>query len=959
MSDSGIFKAAVKLAPERRAAYLDQACGANQELRREVESLLRAHDASGSFLRGQLARPQATEDYEPVAERPGTVIGPYKLMEQIGEGGFGLVFVAEQQQPVRRKVALKIIKPGMDTREVIARFEAERQALALMDHPNIARVLDAGATDSGRPYFAMELVAGVPITDYCDERRLTPRERLELFVPVCRAVQHAHQKAVIHRDLKPSNVLVATYDGEPVPKIIDFGVAKAIDRRPSDQALVTEFGVVIGTPDYMSPEQAGPTQSDIDTRSDIYSLGILLYELLTGTTPLGCRRPTGATFLDVLRRVREEEPPRPSARLRTAEGLPSIAARRNTEPRRLVGLVRGELDWVVMKALEKDRNRRYETADALADDLHRHLDGEPIRAQRVGPASAVSRWARRHRKAIAAAAAMLTLATVGLAAASVLLWREIARTEANLTKALRVLEEFCDYTDEAGFGHDPERTEQVQRTALGLYEELTRQRPTDPEARWATARAYRRLGDLLSGGSLWPDPSRRTKVRETYRSADALITALRAAYPHDPRYREEHARILGHRGTRFTYPFDGDKEKEPILRRALALNRGLADEFPATARYRLAVAQGCIDLAYALTLMTPAEAEEKERLLREALAIRERLADSSPANRAGLAEAYALFHRLMLLTHRPREAEKASTRAVALIDALADEAPTDPRRRLTAAELSSRLFTVEPCDTSVDFLELERSHRRALGVWERLAGDFPAIPEFRARLAGFHVVLSGLYVRHGRDEQSVATRRRAVEIGEGLVRDHPTVARYRGQLAQTCLDLGAYLVSGDRLREALPPLRRAVELSPEGAGARRYLAWALAMAPDPDLRDPARAVALAEQAVSRLPIADCWSTLGVAHVRAGDWVAARAATEQSMRLGSGGNACDWLVLAMALWHQGNQGQARQLYERASEAMTAPGWQRPDLCRLRAECAATLGRPAPEAPPAHEGKPRSP
>src|SRR5271156_6634859 len=301
--------------------------------------------------------PAPTVIGERLPEHVGIVIGPYRLLQKLGEGGMGTVWVAEQSEPVKRRVALKLIKIGMDTTQVLRRFEAERQALALMDHQNIAKVLDAGTTPQGRPYFAMELIKGIPITKYCDQEHLTPRERLELFIPVCQAVQHAHQKGVIHRDLKPSNVMIALYDGNPVPKIIDFGVAKATGPRLTDQTLYTEFGTVVGTLEYMSPEQAELNQLDVDTRSDIYSLGVLLYELLTGSTPLEHKRIKESVFLEVLRVIREEESPRPSLRLSTTDELPSIAACRYVEPRKLSGLVRGELDWIVMKALEKDRNR--------------------------------------------------------------------------------------------------------------------------------------------------------------------------------------------------------------------------------------------------------------------------------------------------------------------------------------------------------------------------------------------------------------------------------------------------------------------------------------------------------------------------------------------------------------------------------------------------------------------------
>src|SRR5215218_4861793 len=315
----------------------------------------------------------------PPAEGAGAVIGPYKLLQQIGEGGMGTVFMAEQTRPVLRKVALKVIKPGMDSRQVVARFEAERQALAMMDHANIARVFDGGATEAGLPYFVMELVQGVPITKYCDDNRLTPRERLELFVPVCQAIQHAHTKGIIHRDIKPTNVLVTLYDGRPVPKVIDFGVAKAVDQKLTDRTLFTQYGTLVGTLEYMSPEQAEASGLGVDTRSDVYSLGVLLYELLTGSTPLTRTRLKEAAYAEVLRMIKEEEPPRPSTRLSdSGAALASISARRHREPASLTRLVRGELDWIVMKTLEKDRGRRYETASAFAADLRRYLNDEPV-----------------------------------------------------------------------------------------------------------------------------------------------------------------------------------------------------------------------------------------------------------------------------------------------------------------------------------------------------------------------------------------------------------------------------------------------------------------------------------------------------------------------------------------------------------------------------------------------------
>lgn len=414
-----IFNEARVIPPDERIAFLDEVCGDDIALRRRVEQFLAAQAEIGSFLEAPLVAmpaPVATIEMQ-IAEGPGAVIGPYTLIKQIGEGGFGVVFMAEQTQPVRRNVALKVLKPGMDTRQVVARFEAERQALAIMDHPNIAKVLDGGATATGRPYFVMELVKGVPITEYCDQNHLTPWQRLELFIPVCQAVQHAHQKGIIHRDIKPSNVLIADYDKRPVPKVIDFGVAKATGSQLTQETLQTGFGAVVGTVEYMSPEQASLSQLDVDTRTDIYSLGVLLYELLTGTTPLDRKRLKTTPLLDVLRIIREDDTVRPSARLSTVEELRTIAANRGVEPKKLSGLMRGELDWIVMKALDKDRARRYESADALAADVHRYLNDESVEACPPTPMYRFRKFARRNKAVLATA----TLVGVLLAVTSTVL----------------------------------------------------------------------------------------------------------------------------------------------------------------------------------------------------------------------------------------------------------------------------------------------------------------------------------------------------------------------------------------------------------------------------------------------------------------------------------------------------------------------------------------------------------
>jgi len=416
-----IFLKAIELpSPAERAAFVTQACGADEALRRQVGAMLQVHGVPDSFLEKSAAALGLTVDAPdgiPMpkglpSDRVGTRIGPYKLLEQIGEGGMGVVFVAEQQEPVRRTVALKIIKPGMDSGQVLARFEAERQALALMDHPNIAKVLDAGATDDGRPYFVMEVVKGTPITAFCDANKLPARQRLELFIPVCQALQHAHQKGVIHRDIKPSNVLIALYDDKPVPKVIDFGVAKAAGNPLTERTLHTGFGSIVGTPEYMSPEQATFNQLDIDTRSDVYSLGVLLYELLTGATPVDKSRFKEAAILEMLRVVREEEPPRPSVKLNTTAARASIAATRGTDSDKLAQMLRGELDWIVMKSLEKDRNRRYETAAGLARDVERYLKDELVEARPPSLGYRLRKTIRKNRGAVIAAS-LLFIALLG------------------------------------------------------------------------------------------------------------------------------------------------------------------------------------------------------------------------------------------------------------------------------------------------------------------------------------------------------------------------------------------------------------------------------------------------------------------------------------------------------------------------------------------------------------------
>ncbi len=473
-----------------REVYLHQVCEGDTQLRLRVEELLAADAEPGSFL--PLPDEGSTVNFTPVSERPGTTVGRYKLLEQIGEGGFGVVFMAEQEQPVRRRVALKVIKAGMDTRQVVARFEAERQALAMMDHPNIAKVFDAGATETGRPYFVMELVRGLPITEYSDEARLSTDERLGLFQSVCSAIQHAHQKGIIHRDLKPSNVLVTMHDDKAVPKVIDFGVAKATQGRLTEQTLFTEFRAMIGTPNYMSPEQAHMSGLDVDTRSDIYSLGVLLYELLTGTTPIDTKQVAQATYDDLRRIICEEEPPRPSARLSTLteEQLTTLARQRHCEPTQLAVSLRSDLDWIVMKCLEKDRTRRYQSANSLAADVERYLKFEPVEACPPSAAYRLRKFVRRNKVAVVTAAAILISLTSAAGLSTWLYLREReARRQAEIGSAI---------FDVA----NPFRNNSQEEAEQSLASLKPHSLQMDARNR---AKFYYRLGDLRARQGLWKE----------------------------------------------------------------------------------------------------------------------------------------------------------------------------------------------------------------------------------------------------------------------------------------------------------------------------------------------------------------------------------------------------------------------------------------------------------------------
>ena len=573
-----------------------------------------------SFLRLREWDIETPEHGNSPGQGPGTQIGLYKLLQQLGEGGFGIVYMAEQDKPVHRRVALKVIKPGMDSAQVIARFEAERQALAMMDHQNIAKVFDAGTTDCGRPFFVMELVRGVPITKYCDDNHLTVRERLALIVPVCKAVQHAHQKGIIHRDLKPSNVLVCLSDSQPVPKVIDFGVAKAIEQRLTERTIFTQFGQMIGTFEYMSPEQAEMSQLGVDTRSDVYSLGVLLYELLTGSTPLQRQRLRAAGLNEMLKMIKEEEPPKPSMRLSelgrsgSASGtgharqdgfseLARIAAARRTEPLKLRPLLQGELDWVVMKCLEKDRARRYDTANGLARDIERYLHDEPVEAGPPGAGYRLRKLARKHRTALSVAGVVALLLVLAgalsawqavratLAERWALAERDRAeqekdRAETSFRMARETVDRFFTQVGESpklkARGMEKFRKDLLQN-AKEFYEQFIRERLDVPEVRQDLGLAHIRLAKIHQALGDF------SAAQTSSEKAILILGELARAQPDVADQQRDLAASYFELGA-VSYDVGRFNPAQEAYNQALAIQTKLAAEHPAVAKYRRAVA---------------------------------------------------------------------------------------------------------------------------------------------------------------------------------------------------------------------------------------------------------------------------------------------------------------------------------------------------------------------------------
>jgi serine/threonine protein kinase len=831
----GVFQAVAELAPAERAAVLGRECGDDAELRRRVEALLQAHDDSAEL---PAAEPGPTGAYVPGVE-PGQVLaGRYKLRQKLGEGGMGVVFVADQTAPVQRRVALKIIRAGLDTHRLLARFEQERQALALMDHPNIAKVFDAGVDEGGRPYFAMELVKGLPLTRYCDDAKLPPRQRLELFIPVCQAVQHAHQKGIIHRDLKPSNILVGLYDGRPVPKVIDFGVAKATGPRLTEQSVYTEVGSIIGTLEYMSPEQAELNNLDIDTRSDIYALGVILYELLTGAVPFSRKELEKAGLAEMLRVIKEAEPLRPSTKLSHSGTLPSIAACRQTEPHKLTTLVRGELDWIVMKALEKDRGRRYETANGFAMDVRRYLAGEPVLAAPASQWYRLRKFVRRQRGPVVAAGLVLLTLVGGIAGTT---WgmmraeqqRQLAearkqeamderdakdaalqaeqQARADETKARQqafaALRSMTADVVERKFAQGAVLTESDRaflRSIIAQFDAFAAIKGDDADSRAVRAEGRLRVGNMRS---TLGEPQ---EAEQDYDQALSIYKQLTAEFPSRPGFRHDLAASHLSRGA-LLYNTGRLQETEKDYNQALSIFQQLAADFPTRPGFRQELAQSHNnrgDLLYITGRL-----QEAEQNYGGALSIMQQLvADfpSRPEFRRDLARSHNSRGTLLRETGRLQEAEQDYDQALSIYKQLAADFPSQPEFRQDLPK--SHLNRGALLHSTGRLPEAKQDYDQALSLFQQLASDFPSRPEFRQDLAGSHNNRGTLLSETGRLQEAEQDYDQALSIYKQLAADFPSWPEIRLDLARCHNSRGILLKDTGRPKEAEKNLDQALSL---------------------------------------------------------------------------------------------------------------------------------------------------
>ncbi|MAG93416.1 MAG: hypothetical protein CMJ48_06675 [Planctomycetaceae bacterium] len=932
-----------------------------------------------------------------LTEAPGTQIGPYTLREQIGEGGMGVVHVAEQTEPVRRKVALKIIKPGMDSKQVIARFEAERQALAMMSHPNIAKILDAGTTEegsrkgdrsnlceapegpsrqigpvpfsAGRPYFVMELVNGIPITEYCDEYKLSTRRRLKLFATVCRAVQHAHQKGIIHRDLKPTNVLVTRIDGAGVPKIIDFGVAKAINREQTERTVYTQFAQLVGTPLYMSPEQAELSGVDVDTRSDVYSLGVLLYELLAGETPFDKQTLKEAGFDEMRRIIREDEPPRPSTRISTlhAEALSTLSEQRGSDSRKLSRTVRGELDWLVMKALEKGRDRRYESASAFADDIERFLKDEPVEACPPSVGYRLRKYAKRHKgllSTVALLVATMLVATgvsvsyavradaekgkaVGaqeLANQRLVLANDRFESErkakeeaaANFQHALEAVDRMLTRTGMGRLWDVPEMLTlraDLLEDAVKLYRELLEQRPGNSSARFQLGVAQFSLGEAFKHLGQMQD------AEPALRSAVAILGGLVQQFPDEPKYQSALATAYNRLGWSLGRAFE---ERETAHRKAASLYSQLCEKYADEAAFGLGSHQSNRE-GMAHSYGAIADVLRLQGRLSEAEAFAHRAVDllSVPENneREYLAASHHSLAKIQQQLELFEKADASYQNAIRLQrEFLRDEPPHATNQHHLASKLLAHGRVLEKLDRND---RAEQCYKEAADIWRRLSRSYPNAPAYGRFFATAQKSLIALLVAAGRtDDVSQLIGEMTPQTAEEYARRARLFAQ-ANELDKALADYETALRLFDEQPDSLPEphlLYQSALLSLTGGDTERYrelsrrlldtfkdsenplgmhlAPWTCALAPDA-LDDYTPALALAQRALETAPESNQVG-VGAVQLRAGRYADALANLAKAKPSKNASRAYAAYLQAMTEFHLDHKNAARQSLDQANE-----------------------------------------
>ena len=889
-----------KLPSEQWKNFVAQACRGDLDLEKQVGHLLKVHLEAGSFLNVPAEGLDATL-YQLSSERPGTQIGPYKIREELAEGGMGVVYVAEQLEPVRRKVALKIIKPGMATKEIVARFESERQALAVMEHPHIARVFDGGVTESGLPFFVMELVQGPPVTEYCDEHLLTTQERLRLFIKICRAVQHAHQKGIIHRDLKPSNVLVSEIDDEAVPKVIDFGIAKAVNQKLSDQTVYTQFSQVIGTPQYMSPEQAGRGVPDVDTRSDVYSLGVMLYELLTGSTPFDAETSKAAGLDEMRRVIREQEPTKPSAMVRTlkAQALSTVAERRRTDSRKLGDSLKGELDWIVMRALEKDRNRRYETASDFATDIERYLNQEPIAAGPPSVAYKAKKYIQRNRAKLSVTTAIFLLCSFGVGYFII----ESVRAAKNRRDLIAAIERSINAAE---LSIDSENFA-TARQQLG---EAQGQLKTSAQNLRDHAEIIAELSDEL-------DQRIESQLRygKFHKDAKEVIDYMFAGSQSDA---YELAKLaLESAGIKFEHDWDGSLEDA-------LMNDEQRDSLRNT--------------AYELLLLLAVQqsffgTEEKKKAGIEGLRYAEMAKRIHPATRAFFWVQQKCCSLIGDESEKNRNIELyQSTPASSAFDyflpgqSAAWGGDLDEAIRLYKAALR-----IQPDHfPSLFFLAYRQIFSRPDEAAQVFRACLALRPDHVSTLRNRAIALH----RHGENEEALEQATKAIVLSP----ESPSSYETRGSIY---LSLREHDKALDDLSKTLEFTARMSKK--DAAFAYNNVAWVLTNCPNASFRDVPRALVLANQAVELAPKYRAgWNTLGIVQYRSGDYESAIASLQKSIEFHRSVDAYDALFLAMSHSQLGEPEQAKDWYAKALQWLNNKNSTNEELLRFKTEAEQTLG-----------------